>query len=131
MGFDYYDKLNKHVPELLPGDVIKVSTDHGTRLSYWLVLHDGKLLGIRFSESEGAAVLCDTWNINALKHQTEIVKVCRQLGEYNGYNHQELAMIASDEFVPTIYSNNDVKELTVDEVSELLGYEVKIVGEKN
>lgn len=128
MGFDYYDKLNRHVPELLPGDVIKASRDHGKSLSYWLVLHDGNLLGIRYSESEGAAVLCDTWNITALKHQAEIVKVCRQLGEHSGYNHRELAMIASDTFVPTIYSNNDVKELTVDEVSKLLGYKVKIVG---
>lgn len=128
MGFDYYDKLNRHVPELLPGDVIKASTDHGTRLSYWLVLHGGDLLGIRYSESENAAVLCDVWHINPLKHQTEIVKVCRQNG---GYNHRELARISSDEFVPTIYSNNDFKELTVDEVSELLGYKVKIVGVKN
>ena len=127
MGFDYYDKLNKHVPELLPGDVIKTSTDHGTRLSYWLVTHDSNLLGIRFSESENAAVLCDMWHINPLKHQTEILKVCRQNG---GYNHRELARIASDEFVPTIYSKTDVKELTVDEVSELLGYKVKIVGEQ-
>lgn len=127
MGFDYYDKLNKHVPELFPGDVIKTSTDNGTRLAYWLVIHDSNLLGIRFSESENAAVLCDMWHINPLKHQTEILKVCRQNG---GYNHRELAMIASDEFVPTIYSKTDVKELTVDEVSELLGYTVKIIGEK-
>jgi hypothetical protein len=127
MSFDYYDKLNKHVPELLPGDVIKASTDHGTRLSYWLVIHDSNLLGIRYSESENAAVLCDMWHITPLKHQTEILKVCRQNG---GYNHRELAMIASDEFVPTIYSSNDYKELTVDEVSELLGYTVKIIGEK-
>lgn len=127
MGFDYYDKLNQRVPELMPGDVIKASRDHGKSLSYWLVLHGGDLLGIRYSESENAAVICDTWNITALKHQAEIVKVCRQSG---GYNYRELAMIVSDEFVPTIYSNKDVKELTVDEVSELLGYAVKIVGEK-
>ena len=128
MDFDYYDKLNEHVPELLPGDVIKASTDHGARLSYWLVIHDGDLLGIRFSESENAAVLCNMWHINPLKHQAEILKVCRQNG---GYDHRELARIASDEFVPTIYSKTDVKELTVDEVSELLGYKVKIVGVKN
>lgn len=127
MGFDYYDKLNKHVPELLPGDVIKASTGRDQRLSYWLVIHDSNLLGIRFSESENAAVLCDMWHINPLKHQTEILKVCRQNG---GYNHRELARIVSDEFVPTIYSKTDVKELTVDEVSELLGYKVKIIGEK-
>ena len=127
MSFDYYAKLNKAVPEILPGDVIKVSSDNDTRKSFWLVVRPDYLLGIKYNKDRGKAELVDAWNLDSLKHQSEILKVCRQNG---GFNHFELARIASDEFVPTIYSKTDVKELTVDEISELLGYKVKVIGNK-
>ena len=128
MSFDYYDKLNKDVPEILPGDVIKVSSDNDTRKSFWLVVRPDYLLGIKYNKDRGKAELVAAWNLDSLKHQSEVIKVCRQNG---GFNHFDLARIASDEFVPTIYSKTDVKEFTVDEISELLGYKVKVVGNNN
>ena len=124
-----YEKLNKDVPELIPGDVVKAKPTprlYGDSVNYWLVVEEDKLYGLNAIDERTVAI-CDRWNAPMLIHQREVLKVCRQNG---GYTHRELAMIVNDEFVPTIYSKTDVKELTVDEVSELLGYKVKIVGEK-
>ncbi len=127
MSFDYYGKLNKDVPELLSGDVVKTKQYASTngRIQWWLVVEGGNLYGLE-AVDERLVALCDRWSVIPLIHHSEVLKVCRQTG---GYTNRELAQIVRDEFVPTIYSKTDVKELTVDEVSELLGYKVKIVGE--
>ena len=128
MCYDY-EKLNKEVPTLFPGDVIKATSAprlNARPIDYWLVAEANNLYGLQVIDERTVAI-CDRWNVYPLLHMREVLKVCRQNG---GYNHRELAQIVNDEFVPTIYNKQDVKELTVDEVSELLGYKVKIVGEK-
>ena len=108
-----YEKLNKDVPDLIPGDVVKadpVPRLYDDPVSYWLVVEEDKLYGLKALDERTVAI-CDRWNAPMLIPQREVLKVYRQNG---GYTHRELAMIVNDEFVPTIYNKQDIKELTVD-----------------
>lgn len=103
------EKKNMTIDELEFGDI--VTQRNGERY----VIASGRLYG----EDENYYNDCDEiddYYKNDLKYHTE------------SRTERDIVKVERDGSV--IYERNDVRELTIKEISELLGYEVKVVKEK-
>jgi hypothetical protein len=118
------EKMNTEMPGLMFGDVVKWDDDHygmvGNDRVYYLINVNG-LMGPSGVSKDTVA------NIQNDKH---VVKVYRK-SLANGFDQTDLYSIqqgCAQRYV--IWEKQQVREMTVDEISKELGYTVKVVGEK-
>lgn len=86
-----------------------------------------KSLGMVFTNLSGIHGKLEDYNDDMTNIAVSTLDIMKVYG-YNCYCNQTLLLSGKDRDL--LWAREEVKELTVDEISNLLGYKVKVVGSK-
>lgn len=118
------EKMNTEMPRLLFGDVVKWDDDH-----YGLVANTRVYYLININGLMGPSGVSKD-NIANIQNDNHVVRVYRK-NLANGFDQTDLYSIqqgCAKRYV--IWEKQQVREMTVDEISKALGYTVKVIGKK-